>query len=66
MNDSTTQQFLVVANDEEQYSLWGADRPVPLGWHGQGFQGSKDECLAHIDRVWTDMRPRSVRLAAAG
>ncbi|THA57573.1 MbtH family protein [Streptomyces sp. A1136] len=66
MNDSTTQQFLVVANDEEQYSLWEADRPVPLGWHAQGFQGGKDECLAHIDRVWTDMRPRSVRAATAG
>ncbi|MEW9529365.1 MbtH family protein [Microbispora sp. NPDC049125] len=51
----------VVVNDEEQYSLWPADRAVPDGWRPEGFAGSREECLAHIDEVWTDMRPRSLR-----
>jgi len=56
-------RFTVVMNDEEQYSIWAADRELPAGWRAAGFDGSKDECLAHIETVWTDMRPRSLRLA---
>ena len=58
-------QYLVVINDEEQYSIWAADREIPAGWHATGVSGGRDECLAHIDEVWTDMRPRSLRLAMA-
>ncbi|GHJ08431.1 MbtH protein [Micromonospora humidisoli] len=54
-------RFLVVRNDEEQYSIWAADRDLPAGWLDAGFTGSREECLAHVDEVWTDMRPRSVR-----
>ncbi|SEG84414.1 MbtH protein [Actinacidiphila yanglinensis] len=53
--------FDVVVNDEEQYSIWRNDMPLPLGWTNAGFQGFKDECLAYIDAHWTDMRPLSVR-----
>lgn len=53
--------FLVVVNDEEQYSVWPADREPPAGWHAGGFRGSREECLAHIDEVWTDITPKSVR-----
>ena len=35
----------------------------PAGWHDAGFAGTREECLSHIDTVWTDMRPRSVREA---
>lgn len=54
-------EYTVVRNDEEQYSIWRADRPVPEGWHVQDRRGSKEECLAHIEEVWTDMRPLSLR-----
>lgn len=57
--------YLVVINDEEQYSIWLADRQLPAGWNAEGKQGTKAECLAHIDQVWTDMRPKSVREAMA-
>jgi MbtH protein len=57
--------YEVVRNHEEQYSIWPADRPVPAGWQPVGFSGGKDECLAHIDQVWTDMRPLSLRIAMA-
>lgn len=53
--------FLVVVNDEEQYSVWTADRELPAGWRAAGFRGSRDRCLAHIETVWTDITPKSVR-----
>ncbi|GAA1669695.1 MbtH family NRPS accessory protein [Nonomuraea sp. NPDC048882] len=56
-------QYKVVVNDEEQYSIWFADRPVPAGWREAGFEGAKQSCLDHIEQVWTDMRPRSLREA---
>ncbi|GAA2014525.1 MbtH family NRPS accessory protein [Catenulispora yoronensis] len=53
----------VVMNDEDQYSIWPAGSPLPAGWRAEGFTGSREDCLAHIDAAWTDMRPRSVREA---
>ncbi|WP_412543794.1 MbtH family NRPS accessory protein [Longispora sp. K20-0274] len=53
--------FLVVRNAEEQYSIWAADRELPPGWTAEGTKGSKEECLARISEVWTDMRPLSLR-----
>ena len=41
-------------------------REPPLGWRGVGVAGSKQECLAHIETVWTDMRPLSLRRAMDG
>ncbi|MEO8378415.1 MAG: MbtH family protein [Acidobacteriota bacterium] len=58
--DDTT-VYKVIINTEEQYSIWPADREIPLGWSEAGFQGGKRECLAHIEEVWTDMRPLSLR-----
>jgi len=52
-----------VRNDEEQYSIWEQDRPIPAGWLATGVSGSREKCLEHIDQVWTDMRPRSLRVA---
>jgi MbtH protein len=56
-------QYKVVVNDEEQYSIWFAERPLPQGWRETGFEGPKQSCLDHIEQVWTDMRPRSLREA---
>lgn len=53
--------YAVVVNHEEQYSIWPTGREIPLGWKEAGKQGSKAECLAHIEQVWTDMRPLSLR-----
>ncbi|MFI9504423.1 MbtH family protein [Nocardia sp. NPDC052566] len=54
-------RYLVVVNREEQYSLWEADVPLPAGWLAEGFEGSREQCLEHIERVWTDMTPLSMR-----
>ncbi len=53
--------FEVVVNHEEQYSIWPNYKEIPRGWRAVGVSGRKQECLAHIDRVWTDMRPLSLR-----
>lgn len=53
--------YEVVVNHEEQYSVWPANKELPLGWQKAGFSGKKLECLAHIEEVWTNMRPQSLR-----
>ncbi|AGL19082.1 MbtH family NRPS accessory protein [Actinoplanes sp. N902-109] len=60
---NTGTRYTVVVNDEEQYSIWAADRALPAGWHAAGTSGTREECLAEIGRVWTDLRPRSLRRA---
>ena len=60
-DDSDAGEYKVVVNHEQQYSLWPADREAPPGWTGDGTVGSRQECLDHIDRVWTDLRPLSLR-----
>ena len=37
------------------------ERDVFPGWHDAGPTGTKEDCLAYIERVWTDMRPLSLR-----
>ncbi|AEB45525.1 MULTISPECIES: MbtH family protein [Micromonospora] len=58
-------EYVVVSNDEEQFSLWLTGRNLPNGWREAGKRGSREECLAYIEQVWTDMRPRSLREFAA-
>ena len=56
-------QFLVVKNHEDQYSIWPEGKDLPAGWVADGMRGDKATCLDHINAVWTDMRPRSLREA---
>jgi MbtH protein len=63
MNESEQDQIVykVVINQEEQYSIWPADRENAQGWGDVGKQGKKQECLDYINEVWKDMRPLSLR-----
>ncbi|MEU5849327.1 MbtH family protein [Saccharopolyspora shandongensis] len=63
MFDDETIDYFVVVNDEEQYSIWPARRDLPTGWRAIEPARSREECLNHIEQVWTDMRPKSVREA---
>ena len=65
-NEADEYIYRVVVNHEEQYSIWAADRDIPAGWKDVGVSGTKDQCLAHIDRVWTDITPLSVRMSRSG
>ena len=60
-SEDDTTVYKVVVNHEEQYSLWPADRELPLGWSEARKQGNKADCLAFIESEWTDMRPKSLR-----
>lgn len=64
MSDDTT-IYGVVINHEEQYSLWPINAPFPRksNWKLTGFEGSQAEAQDHIQEVWTDMRPLSLRNA---
>jgi MbtH protein len=58
--DDENGQFLVLVNDENQYSLWPSFREPPAGW-GVALQAtSRQECLSWIESHWTDMRPKSL------
>ena len=60
-DDDDGREYRVVINDEEQYSIWPADRESPLGWRDGRQRRQKAECLEYIKTVWTDMRPHSLR-----
>ena len=53
--------YRVVVNHEDQYSIWPDFKEIPLGWRDVRRKGTKDDCLAYINEVWTDMRPLSLR-----
>ncbi|WP_426143991.1 MbtH family protein [Pseudomonas sp. DWP3-1-2] len=61
--DREDTQFLVVINEEQQYSIWPEFKAVPQGWSAVNTAASKAECLAYIEANWTDMRPASLREA---
>ena len=44
--------YVVVMNDEEQYSIWLEYKAIPDGWRQVGEPGTKEECLDYIkDRL---------------
>jgi len=49
--------FLVVVNDDAQYSILPSGTPLPPGWREAGVTGSKPECLAYVAETWADIRP---------
>ncbi|MEV6971984.1 MbtH family protein [Kitasatospora sp. NPDC093806] len=55
--------FLVLVNDEGQYSLWPAFAERPQGWTVALDEGPRDSALAYVEEHWTDLRPRSLREA---
>ena len=53
-------KYLVLINEEGQYSLWPAYIDVPLGWTVTHQADTRQRCLDFINENWTDMRPRSL------
>lgn len=60
---SSSAEYVVVVNDEEQFSVWPAGRLVPDGWRALPVKGTREYCLDHIASTWTDIRPLSMRRA---
>lgn len=61
MSVQEERQYEVVVNDEEQYSIWFAEKEIPIGWRKVGFAGTKESALSYIESVWVDILPRSIR-----
>jgi MbtH protein len=65
VDEGEDRRYVVLVNEEEQYSLWPATKVVPAGWRLAGKEGSEQECMAFVDEVWTDMRPLSLRRSSS-
>ena len=63
--ESSSGTFLVLVNEERQFSLWPSFAPVPDGWELQYGPKERLECMAHIEKSWTDMRPNSLQIEMA-
>nr|WSY54825.1 MbtH family protein [Streptomyces sp. NBC_00886] len=61
--DDESGRFFVLINDEEQYSLWPAFAEIPKGWRVVFGEYGRAECLEFVEQQWTDMRPKSLRVA---
>jgi len=51
--------YQLIRNHEETYSIWPANRDLPMGWTAMGVYGSRDEMLVYLQRVWVEPRPLS-------
>lgn len=58
--------FKVVVNEEQQYSVWPANRRNALGWFDTSVTGTREQCLDSIASTWSDLRPRSLRRRMSG
>ena len=63
--DNENGTFLVLANQEGQHSLWPERIDVPDGWDVVFGPDSRPSCAEYVERVWTDMRPASLRARVA-
>ncbi|MFB6721416.1 MbtH family protein [Kribbella sp. NPDC056345] len=52
--------YLVLVNEEGQYSLWPEFAETPAGWTVAHGPAGRQECLDHIETHWTDLRPKSL------
>ena len=59
--DSEPTTYKVVVNHEEQYSIYPAERRVPIGWRAVGKVAEEEECLRYIEEIWVNNRPADLR-----
>jgi MbtH protein len=63
--DQEEGEFYVLANDEDQHSLWPAFAAVPAGWRPVFGPGQRTAALEYVQANWTDLRPKSLRTLMA-
>ncbi|MGW2475135.1 amino acid adenylation domain-containing protein [Streptomyces sp. NPDC001665] len=51
MTDSSSTLFTLIRNADGVLSMWPAARPQPEGWQPAGFEGSREQCVAHADTL---------------
>jgi MbtH protein len=58
--EDTDADYLVLRNEEGQFSLWPTFVDVPDGWTSVFGEAPRQACLDFIEENWTDMRPQSL------
>jgi MbtH protein len=58
--DDQDGRYIVLVNDERQYSLWPAAMQVPAGWAAVHGPAGRSSCLDYVNEHWIDMRPQSL------
>ncbi|WP_302185356.1 MbtH family protein [Streptomyces sp. GMY02] len=58
--DDPDANYLVLKNEEGQFSLWPTFVDVPDGWELVFGEAARQACLDFIEKTWTDMRPKSL------
>jgi MbtH protein len=58
--DDPEATYLVLLNEEGQYSLWPEFAEIPHGWRIAHQPASRATCIEFIEDNWTDMRPKSL------
>jgi MbtH protein len=66
VDETTPDDWIVVVNEEEQYSLWPRVNSIPQGWRAVTSGLPKAAAVAYVETHWVDMRPKSLRGAAVG
>ncbi|MFF3099850.1 MbtH family protein [Viridibacillus arvi] len=57
--------FNVLINEEGQHSLWPSFLVIPEGWSVIYSEESRQDCLEYINKNWTDLQPKSLKLVAS-
>lgn len=58
--DDPDGSFLVLLNEEGQYSLWPSFAEIPAGWKVTHGPAGHKESMDFIGAGWTDLRPVSL------
>ncbi|GAA4545309.1 MbtH family protein [Amycolatopsis samaneae] len=58
--DDQDGRYVVLVNDENQYSLWPSAIEVPAGWTVVLTESDRETALRYVNENWTDMRPKSL------
>ncbi len=55
--DDDSLEFIVLVNQQQQYSLWPVFAEHPGGWSTSFGPARRSDCLDYIERTWTSINP---------
>jgi MbtH protein len=55
--DDDSLEFVVLVNQQEQYSLWPVFAERPAGWTMRFGPTRRSDCLDYIEQAWTGINP---------
>ncbi|WP_329570513.1 MbtH family protein [Kitasatospora sp. NBC_01266] len=58
--DDPEASYVVLVNEEGQFSLWPEFAGIPDGWRIARPAAARTTCIEFINENWTDMRPASL------